>query len=255
MKVRAFWAATAASAVLASMLVGSVPSSAATPKLPDLGMATITGVRLDETTMPGHKLLRYDSKIINVGAGRFELVGTRNSTNDSLMSVVQNVYDSAGGKTAVATSATMYWAGDGHNHWHVTDLESGEVTRMTGTQVLGSLAKHGFHMIDDEPYQLSLPGAPQSAYYNGTRTANSRNRSSLTCLMGLSVGWMDNYDASTNLQWIDVTGLAAGYYKLTVGADQNGWFEETNLNNNTTWAKIKITAHGASIVDSGGPST
>ena len=67
--------------------------------------------------------------------------------------------------------------------------------------------------------------------------------------------WMDNYDASTNLQWIDVTGLAAGYYKLTVGADQNGWFEETNLNNNTTWAKIKITAHAASIVDSGGPST
>jgi len=254
MKVRAFWAATAACAVLASMLIGSVPSSAATPQLPDLGMATITGVRMDETTMPGHKLVRYDSKIINIGSGPFELVGTRASTSDTLMTVVQNVYDDEGGVTAVSTPASMYWAGDGHNHWHVTDLEQGVITRMTGTRVFGSLEKHGFHMVDDEPYDLSLPGAPQAAYYDSFRTADSRNMNTLSCLMGLSVGWMDNYQANTNLQWIDVTGLKPGYYKLTVTADGLAQFEETDLTNNSTWAKIQIRAHRASIVESGGPS-
>src|SRR4029078_9288178 len=102
MKVRAFWAATATCAVLASMLIGSVPSSAATPQLPDLGLATVNAVRMDETTMPGHKLLRYDSKIINIGSGPFELVGTRASTSDTLMKVVQNVYQHGGGSPTVS---------------------------------------------------------------------------------------------------------------------------------------------------------
>ena len=90
--------------------------------------------------------------------------------------------------------------------------------------------------------------------YDSFRTADSRNMNTLSCLMGLSVGWMDNYQANTNLQWIDVTGLKPGYYKLTVTADGLAQFEETDLTNNSTWAKIQIRAHRASIVESGGPS-
>jgi hypothetical protein len=252
MRTRLLVGATALCAIVASVLVGSVPSSAQSAMLPDLGMGAITGVRMDETTMPGHKLLRYDSRIVNVGTGPFEVSGTRASTSDTLMSVTQRIYDDAGTFTDVAIpGASMYWAGDGHNHWHLTDLEDGVVTRVTGTKVLGSLAKHGFHMIDDEPYNLTLPGAPQTAYYDSFRTADSRNPNALSVMMGLSVGWQDNYQANTNLQWIDVTGLRAGKYKMTVTADGQGWFEESNLSNNSAWAIVKIAAHRITVLEQG----
>jgi|tagenome__1003787_1003787.scaffolds.fasta_scaffold20799512_2 hypothetical protein len=252
MRTRAPSSATAAFAIVAAMLLGSVPSSAATQKLPDLGMGSVTGVRLDETTMPGHKLLRYDSKIVNIGVGTFDVRGRRSSTSQPLMSVTQRIFDTAGVGTNVAVpGASMYWAGDGHNHWHVTDLESGTLTRLTGPEVVGSLAKHGFHMIDDEPYNLSLPGAPHTRFYNGFRTKTSRDPNSLIVRMGLSVGWMDNYDASTNLQWIDVTGLAPGHYLLTVGADPNHYFRESSTSNNTAWAEIQLSEHQATVVSAG----
>ena len=38
-------------------------------------------------------------------------------------------------------------------------------------------------------------------------------------MMGLSVGWGDQYSASTNFQWIDITGLPNGRYRLTATAD------------------------------------
>ena len=39
------------------------------------------------------------------------------------MSTTQRIFDDAGGYRDGPTSASMYFGGDGHNHWHVQDLE------------------------------------------------------------------------------------------------------------------------------------
>jgi hypothetical protein len=45
--------------VLAFGLADSAPAGGAQAALPDLGMAKLSTVTLDTSTMPGHRLLRY----------------------------------------------------------------------------------------------------------------------------------------------------------------------------------------------------
>ena len=67
------------------------------------------------------------------------------------------------------------------------------------------------------------------------------NPDALNVMMGLSVGWGDQYSASTNFQWIDITGLPNGRYRLTATADPGHLVKEASYTNNAAWAKIRIT--------------
>jgi hypothetical protein len=64
----------------------------------------------------------------------------------------------------------------------------------------------------------------------------------------LSVGWGDRYGASTNLQWIDITGLPNGKYTLTATADPGDFLQESNYSNNSVSAVLNITTTGVRIV-------
>jgi hypothetical protein len=243
-------------AILAALAVvglafGSAPSSiAAVQRLPDLGMARVTKVAIDTTTFPGRKLLRYTSRSVNVGTGAFEVIGTRSSTSEPTLSVVQRVYDDEGGYTDVAIpGASMYWSGDGHNHWHITDFETGRLTPVAGGAVQGTLAKHGFHVIDSFLYK-QLPGTPQTAYYRN-RTwpeSTSIDPDALWVAEGISVGWGDIYGYRIVDQWIDITGLANGTYRLTLGVNMDGSLQETSYTNNTVWARLTITDNTVEII-------
>src|SRR5204863_4266359 len=73
------------------------------------------------------RLLRYTAEIVNVGVGPFEALGSRDSSTAD-MTVSQSIYDDAGGKAMSPIGDYMFWAGDGHNHWHLADLEGGVLT-------------------------------------------------------------------------------------------------------------------------------
>lgn len=163
------------------------------------------------------------------------------------MSVVQRIYDDQGGSTDVPVNTTMYYAGDGHNHWHTKDIESGTLARLDNGVVVGSLAKHGFCLSDNVQYKLTLPGAPQTAHYLGSGCDPGRP-GALTADIGLSVGWGDGYKYTTNLQWIDITGLPNGKYKLTVGADPGDVLQESNYSNNFVSAVVKITNTAVTLI-------
>ena len=68
----------------------------------------------------------------------------------------------------------MYFAGDGHNHWHVRDLETEKLIRLDNGAKVGTSAKHGFCFFDNVRYRLTLAGAPQSARYTGCGTSTPR---------------------------------------------------------------------------------
>jgi hypothetical protein len=236
--------------ILAGMVVAAVlttlgrppAAAAAADRPPDLGMARLREFSIDLTTIPGRRLLRFTTVIVNIGTGPFETIGRRSSTATTQMSVAQRIRTSAGSYREISTPAVMFWAGDGHDHWHVRDVEAYQLTRLDNGRRVGTGAKHGFCYFDSTPYRLGLAGAPSSPVYGGCGTAGD-----LTVTTGLSVGWGDTYPAGIAFQWIDITGLKAGRYRLRATADPANWFAETNNTNNSTWVNLKLTGTGVRV--------
>jgi hypothetical protein len=218
-------------------------AKAAGDRLPDLGMARLRDLSIDTTTVPGRRLLRFTTIIVNIGAGPFETIGSRPTTSTAQMAVKQRIYNSAGSSRQVSTPAVMFWAGDGHDHWHIRDIEAYRLTRLDNGRRVGTGAKHGFCYFDNTPYRLWLPGAPSYSIYGGCGTSGD-----LTVTTGLSVGWGDTYPAGIAFQWIDITGLKSGRYRLRATADPANWFAETNNTNNSTWVNIRLTNSGVRAV-------
>jgi hypothetical protein len=231
-------------AVAAVLALGRPPAAgAAADRLPDLGMARLRDFSIDTTTRPGRRLLRFTTIIVNIGAGPFETIGRRSSTATTQMTVTQRIHNSAGSYREVSTPAVMFWSGDGHDHWHVRDVEAYRLIRLDNGRRVGTGAKHGFCYFDNTAYRLWLAGAPSTPVYGGCGAAGD-----LQVTTGLSVGWGDIYPAGIAFQWIDITGLKAGRYRLRATADPANWFAETNNANNSTWVNIKLTGSGVRVV-------
>ena len=79
-------------------------------------------------------------------------------------------------------------------------------------------------------------------------SAVAAGQGDLRVTTGLSVGWGDTYPAGIAFQWIDITGLKAGRYRLRAIADPANWFAETNNANNSTWVNIRLTNSGVSVL-------
>jgi hypothetical protein len=215
-------------------------------RLPNLRMDRLVDISLNQTA-DGRRLLRFTTVIVNVGQGAFEVHGSR-PAGASTMTVDQRVYDDQGGSRDRDTAASMYYSGDGHNHWHVRDLETYELVRRDNGRQVGTGAKHGFCFYDNTPFRLSLPFASQSPVYRGCGVAQDTD-----VVTGLSVGWGDRYGATIPDQYIDVTGLGTGHYRLNAIADAAGWFSESDDSDNTTWVDLWIGPHDVRI-DAYGPS-
>ena len=215
-------------------------------RLPDLAMAALADFKVEKTG-DGRKLLRYSASVVNIGVGPMQAEGSRTSTEETQMSVQQRIFDAEGGSRSVPTSARMFFAGDGHNHWHVDDLEISELERLDNGIKVGSGAKHGFCFYDYFAFNLGLPGAPASKVY----TTCGTNGSVLTQTMGISVGWGDLYRYSLVDQWVDITNVSPGRYRLRTTADLQNRYLETNEANNFTWTDLQLKGNGVRVIAQG----
>ena len=218
--------------------------------LPDQAMTRLRSFHVDTTTIPGHTLLRFTTESVNIGAGPLELRGSRPNTSSSTMSVVQRIYNDSGGFRSVSVPSYMFWAGDGHNHWHVNDFVSTELDRTDNGAKVGTGAKQGFCLSDSNPINLSLPGAPTSKVYKGCVQGG---QTSLAVKIGISVGWGDRYGYTLAFQWIDITGLTPGRYKLIGTVDAQNYYLESNETNNTTWTILQLNGDNTVKVIQQGP--
>jgi Lysyl oxidase len=231
-----------------SLALSATPAAAATDRLPDLKISYPRAFMVDTATLSGHRLLRFTTIVNNAGVGPFEVRGSRPDTSASTMSVSQVIYDDAGGSRTVPTSAVMiYDTGDGHSHWHLKALASYQLKNSAGTQVATS-PKIGFCFFDGVAWQLTLPGAPQSAVYPRSGCGTT---SSLSVRTGLSVGWGDKYPYNVANQWIDVTNLADGDYRVVVKADPRNFFLESADGNNSNYAVVRLAGTSVSMLSHG----
>jgi hypothetical protein len=233
--------AAAAAAAVVALLMAHAPAGAASDRLPDLRMKHARDLQV-QNTADGHKLLRFDSIVVNAGAGPFELHGQR-AAGASTMTTTQRVFDVAGGSRPVPTDAIMYFGGDGHNHWHVKDLQDFVLTRLDNGVKVGTGAKMGFCFYDNFHH-----GSGKPAFYTVSAGACGGGPGATQTEMGISPGWGDIYQSSLPDQYIDITGLTNGRYRLTLTADQDNWFLEGDDRNNDSWINIQLKRNDVNIV-------
>jgi hypothetical protein len=234
---------------LMGALVHQSVATAATDAMPDLGMARVTDIRLNKTS-DGRSLLRFSTTIVNVGTGPFELSATRSST-DGQWSVSQRIADINGLRRSVATNVELIFGGDGHMHWHIKDLLATDLIRLDNGSKVGTSAKLGYCFWDNIDYKRTLAGFPKSPVYD---SSGCGVQSSTEVTMGLSVGWGDRYSYFLPDQYIDITNLTPGRYRLNVVADAIGMFAESNEANNGTWVDLQIKSNGGPRILGYGPA-
>jgi hypothetical protein len=233
-------------ALLFSVLTTSTSSAVAAEQLPDLKMRPPSNFYIQNTTT--EKRLRFQTIIWNAGVGKFEVRGSRPNTLTSRMTIKQRVYRTDGTYRSIDVPNTYgFYAGDGHDHWHVFKLQEFTIRPLnadgTSGPVAGRGAKTGFCFYDNVKWNLTLPGAPQSASYT-----NCGTKSSLSVREGLSVGWGDRYSASTAYQWIKINGLKDGNYRIQVIADPGNRFLESTETNNTSSTYIRISGNTVTLL-------
>ncbi len=239
-------------AILAALLaMTALPASAATEKLPDLKMKAPSGFYIEQASN-GERRLRFKTVMWNAGAGKFGVRMMRPDTSTPTMTVAQRVYRTDGTFRTVNVPDTYgFYAGDGHDHWHVFKLQEFTIRQVnadgtTDSVIQGRGAKTGFCFTDNTKVNLTLPGAPSAPHYIPGVACGSE--SSLKVVEGISVGWGDTYGANLGYQWIKINGLADGKYRVQVIADPGNKFLESNNSNNTNSAYIKISGNTVSLV-------
>lgn len=225
------------------VIVPPTPAAAAGDRLPDLRSAAIRDLRIVRSSS-GRKLLRFTSEIRNYGAGPFEVRGNRPNANVAF-DLDQILYRTDGTTRRVETNASLAYAGDGHNHYHVRRMMSYHLWSTRGTL---RDRKIGFCFFDTNPRWLSLPGAPRTARY---RESTCGTRSATSTRSGISVGWGDRYPWNFAYQWIDITGLPSGTYTLRSAVDLFGYFVESSETNNCSYVRLSISSTTVRVVSSG----
>lgn len=227
---------------LSASAIGPEPAAAAKgDKRPNLQMLQLREWHIQNAS--GRRLLRFTSIFVNAGPGHFEVQGRRSSTSDPTMDIRQRMFRWDGTSRMINTDAVARYASDGHDHWHVQDVAVYEAWKESDPAATRRGAKTGFCFLDGTPWNFSVPGARRSSYY---REEWCGVRRSLTNRVGLSAGWGDNYPWHFAFQWIDITGLPGGTYRVRVTVDIKNHYDETVETDNCVWTRIRIPAPGSS---------
>lgn len=227
------------------LLPGLVSGCDPTDRLPDLRVAPLYSFDL-ETTSSGRLRLRFGTIGWNVGEGPIEARGRRIDPNDRVMRVTQRVYDSSGGHRDRATSAVMiYETGDNHDHWHTRQFMTVKLyTRgQPGENVYG-MRKIGYCLLDAERMSDPPPGSPDDPGYPDGSCGNSTSQ---TVRTGLSIGYGDDYPPNYAHQWMDITGLRRGTYRICATVDPLGEFLEQREGNNQRRTDVAIDPSAGTV--------
>ncbi len=232
--------------VAAGLLVGLVATATAAERpagslardlLPDMKMARLYGFDL-VTTASERTRLRFGTIGWNVGEGPLEARGRRADPSDGLMQVKQRIRRSDGTWRSRSTPATMFHNGDGHDHWHIRQfmlLNLYQPGEQDGDAY--GLRKLGYCLLDSTRKPRPPAGTPGSPVYGAEACGRADD---MSIRMGLSVGYGDDYPPAFAHQWMDVTGLKPGVYRMCSTVDPLSDFLEQREDNNQRWTDLRI---------------
>jgi hypothetical protein len=262
------------------LLGAAAPASGASLK-PDLRTRPLTAMRMCKESLTttkrsdachgtGRTVLRLTNRVANYGGGPMEFTavapgadipedchgnGDVDVNGDGIPDdddtwVEQRVYNDVNGdgvfQRSTDTSYTATVVGcryyhPAHRHYHLEGFARFLLYSESTGQLVRTGNKISFCVADSNSFDVSLPGAPQSAFY----TATACNQK--TSINGTSVGWFDQYGWALQGQEIDITGIPAGTYCVVAKADPDNHFIETSDANNDVQARIQLDPSQAPV--------
>lgn len=111
-----------------------------------------------------------------------------------------------------------------HRHYHFMDFADYQLINSAGEPVAIGL-KAGFCLLDSERWDTA--GGPVAAKYDCSN-------------QGIQRGWSDIYTRDLSCQWVDITGLPAGIYRLEIEVNPAGRLVERTRTNNVMTMSVYI---------------
>ena len=113
-----------------------------------------------------------------------------------------------------------------HQHYHFRGFARYTLYQFDGKTVAATGHKQSFCLEDVQQYRAAPAPDPTTPF---------------TCVnQGLHVGWEDVYPNDIDCQWIDITGVPAGDYLLTVAINTAGYLPESDYTNDAVTVPITI---------------
>lgn len=111
-----------------------------------------------------------------------------------------------------------------HGHYHFRGLATYRLLTYTGAAAVAG-RKQSFCIFDTVRYSAN---APRSSGYDCDD-------------QGLTRGWEDVYSKGLDCQWLDITGVRSGNYRLVVSVNLERRLPESTYRNNTVSVPIRIS--------------
>jgi hypothetical protein len=240
------WAAARGSLALGIVLLGLPAGAAAAPVYPDLvadppGKPSPAEVYSDAGG--ARLLLRFDGFIHNRGPGPLEIqAGSRNGS--AMTSVRQRLLDGDGSVFEPLTAQVIYETDDSHDHWHLKHIARYSLWNSARTAEVGPAQKVGFCLVDSERREQGGPASPVYTV-DGNRFCEQDRPSASGVTMGVSAGWRDIYESSLAFQWVDISDVPPGRYRLRAEIDtEDRILEGPNEANPPAWGAEEALVPG-----------
>ncbi len=182
--------------------------------------------------------LRFTGFVTNLGDGPVDLKGNPQLADTADLTshdVWQRALTVEGDWVELTKPPIKYETTDGHGHFHLMGIVEYSLWDESGTVETGTGPKVGFCLVDitKRPDMHLRPGPgryddidPEIRYCQHGRPDSESLR------MGLSEGWQDIYSYSTPLQWIDLSDVQPGHYRLGQRVDPDNVIVESDETNN-----------------------
>ena len=206
--------------------------------LPDLVADAPERPLLAEYTYPDGTealLLRFDGFVHNRGTGPLEMRGSGRSGSD--MTTVRQWARRTGASlealTPVNPATIRYETADGHNHWHLKEIARYSLWNAARTAEVTPAQKVGFCLEDSQ--RIETNGPTSQVYSAGVNFCLQNQPTASAVAMGISAGWRDIYGRHLAMQWVDVSDVQPGAYRLASQVDTNDVVQESNEQNARTF--------------------
>ena len=182
--------------------------------------------------------LRFAGFVTNLGDGPLDLKGNPQLADDADLAshdVWQRALTIDGNWVNLTKPPIDFEQADGHDHFHVMGIVEYSLWDTSGTVEISSGAKVGFCLIDiaDLPDLHPNPGPQRYEQWDPDNYYCQSGRPRAKILhMGVSEGWQDIYSFSATFQWIDVSDVRPGYYRVGQRADPDNVIVESDETNN-----------------------
>ena len=177
-------------------------------------------------------LLRFASSIDNIGNGPLDVAGNprlADPSDDTSHDAWQRTRTSDDGWVSLTRPPIRYETADGHDHFHIMGVAEYSLWDEAGqTRVLTS-PKAGFCLVDSYPLNGRTPPSGENQYH-GDCGRGSPGAAELR--MGISAGMQDLYRRDMAFQWVDVSDVAPGRYRLAGQTDPDDAIWESDETNN-----------------------